>query len=296
MGTIKIVRDGEMSDKITEELAPADEEKEKKRLSFENRKLEKRLVRLCAQAITDFNMLQDGDKVMICVSGGKDSYALLDALKRLQGRAPIKFELLAFCLNQHLPDFPLEKLKDHLERVGVPYFIEDQDTFSIVKSKYPDNRNLCSMCSRLRRGIVYRVAREQKCTKIALGHHMDDVVSTLMLNMFYGGRLKSMPPKLLSDAKEHIVIRPLVYLREKDLARWCRVKEYDIIPKLCGADDVCRREMKEIIRRMDKETPGRVENIFRSLTRVAPSHLLDRELFDFRDLEKERATPEVLLK
>ena len=138
----------------------------------------------------------------------------------------------------------------------------------------------------------YRVAREQKCTKIALGHHLDDVVSTLMLNMFYGGRLKSMPPKLLSDAKEHIVIRPLVYLREKDLARWCRIKGYDVIPKLCGADDVCRREMKEIIQRMDRETPGRVENIFRSLTRVAPSHLLDQSLFDFKDLEKERITPE----
>lgn len=267
----------------------AEVKKEKQRLSFENRKLEKRLVRLCAQAITDFNLIEDGDKVMVCVSGGKDSYALLDALVRLQGRAPIHFELLAFCLNQHLPDFPLDRLVNHLEKIGVPYHIEDQDTFSIVKSKYSDNRSLCSLCSRLRRGIIYRVAREQKCTKIALGHHMDDVVSTLMLNMFYGGRLKSMPPKLLSDAKEHIVIRPLVYLREKDLARWCRVKGYDIIPKLCGADDVCRREMKEIIRRMDTESPGRVENIFRSLTRVAPSHLLDRNFFDFKVLESQRA-------
>lgn len=255
------------------------------RLSFENRKLEKRLVRLCAKAITDFNLIEDGDKVMVCISGGKDSYALLDALIRLRGRAPIHFDLLAFSLNQHLPDFPLDRLKAHLEKSGVPYHIEDQDTFSIVKSKYPGSRNLCSLCSRLRRGIIYRVAREQKCTKIALGHHMDDVVSTLMLNMFYGARLKAMPPKLLSDAKEHIVIRPLIYLREKDLARWCRVNGYDVIPKMCGADDVCRREMKAIIERMDRQTPGRVENIFRSLTHVAPSHLVDENLFDFKDLK-----------
>ena len=155
--------------------APSEEKKE--RLSFENRKLEKRLVRLCAQAITDFNLIEDGDKVMVCVSGGKDSYALLDALVRLQGRAPIRFELLAFCLNQHLPDFPLDRLIAHLEKIGVPYHIEDQDTFSIVKSKYSDNRNLCSLCSRLRRGIIYRVAREQKCTKIALGHHAEPMTS-----------------------------------------------------------------------------------------------------------------------
>lgn len=261
------------------------QEDKQARLSFENRKLEKRLVRLCAKAITDFNLIEDGDKVMVCISGGKDSYALLDALIRLRGRAPIHFDLLAFSLNQHLPDFPLDRLKAHLEKSGVPYHIEDQDTFSIVKSKYPGSRNLCSLCSRLRRGIIYRVAREQKCTKIALGHHMDDVVSTLMLNMFYGARLKAMPPKLLSDAKEHIVIRPLIYLREKDLARWCRVKGYDVIPKMCGADDVCRREMKAIIERMDRQTPGRVENIFRSLTRVAPSHLVDENLFDFKDLK-----------
>lgn len=296
---MKPVKIEELKDQTEQNISTPDEsaseapsEEKKERLSFENRKLEKRLVRLCAQAITDFNLIEDGDKVMVCVSGGKDSYALLDALVRLQGRAPIHFELLAFCLNQHLPDFPLDRLIAHLEKIGVPYHIEDQDTFSIVKSKNSDNRNLCSLCSRLRRGIIYRVAREQKCTKIALGHHLDDVVSTLMLNMFYGGRLKSMPPKLLSDAKEHIVIRPLVYLREKDLARWCRIKGYDVIPKLCGADDVCRREMKEIIQRMDRDTPGRVENIFRSLTRVAPSHLLDQTLFDFKDLEKERITPE----
>lgn len=258
---MKPVKIEELKDQTEQNISTPDEsaseapsEEKKERLSFENRKLEKRLVRLCAQAITDFDLIEDGDKVMVCVSGGKDSYALLDALVRLQGRAPIHFELLAFCLNQHLPDFPLDRLIAHLEKIGVPYHIEDQDTFSIVKSKNSDNRNLCSLCSRLRRGIIYRVAREQKCTKIALGHHLDDVVSTLMLNMFYGGRLKSMPPKLLSDAKEHIVIRPLVYLREKDLARWCRIKGYDVIPKLCGADDVCRREMKEIIQRMDRET------------------------------------------
>lgn len=269
------------------------EEREKvpvtrQRLSFENRKLEKRIVRLCAKAIIDFNLIEDGDKIMVCISGGKDSYALLDALVRLQGRSNVKFELLAFCVNQHLPDFPLEKLVNHLKKIGVPYHIEDQDTFSIVTSKYQDPRNYCSICSRLRRGIIYRVAKEQGCTKIALGHHMDDVVSTLLLNMYYGGRLKSMPPKLLSDAKEHIVIRPLFYIREKDLSRWCRVQNYEIIPKLCGADDKCRREMKELIAEMDKKTPGRVENIFKSLTRVSTSHLVDKECFDFCNLEEER--------
>lgn len=258
------------------------------RLSFENRKLEKRLVRRCAEAITDFNMIQNGDKVMVCVSGGKDSYALLDALVRLQGRAPIDFEILAVCLNQHLPGFPLDVMINHFEKLGVPYHIEDQDTFKIVQSKYPDPRSYCSLCSRLRRGILYRVAREQKCTKIALGHHLDDAVSTLMLNMFYGGRIKSMPPKLLSDAKEHIIIRPLIYMREKELIRWNKAMGHVIVPKLCGADDLCRREMKDIIARMDRETPGRVENIFRSLSRVAPSQLLDGDCFDFAGLESQR--------
>lgn len=260
----------------------------KTHLSFENRKLEKRIVRLCARAITDFNLIEDGDKVMVCISGGKDSYALLDALKRLQGRAPIDFSLLALCVHQHLPDFPLDKIIAHLEKLSIPYIVEDQDTFSLVKAKAESNRGYCSICSRFRRGIIYRVAGEQKCSKIALGHHMDDVISTFFLNMYYGGRLKAMPPKLLSDAKEHVVIRPLIYLREKDLAKWCKVQGYEIIPKLCGADDLCRREMKELIHNMDKETPGRVENIFRSLMRVAPSHLVDKELFDFDGLESQR--------
>lgn len=284
---------GEPSDETSgHEIEPAKDKKNlvtRQRLSFENRKLEKRIVRLCAKAIIDFNLIEDGDKVMVCVSGGKDSYALLDALVRLQGRSNVKFELLAFCLNQHLPNFPLDKLVNHLKKIGVPYLIEDQDTFSIVKSKYQDPRNFCSLCSRLRRGIVYRIAKEQKVTKIALGHHMDDVVSTLLLNMYYGGRLKSMPPKLLSDAKEHIVIRPMIYIREKDLKRWCKVQNYEIIPKLCGADDKCRREMKELIEKMDKEHPGRVENIFKSLGRVAPSHLMDEEVFDFVNLKAQPA-------
>lgn len=284
-----------MSEKDSKDLAEPkapNEHGPQRHMSLENRKLEKRIVRLCAQAITDFNLIEDGDKVMVCISGGKDSYALLDALLRLQGRAPIKFELLAVCLNQHLPNFPLEKLENHLKSLGVPYHIEDQDTFAIVRSKYDNPRNYCSLCSRLRRGVLYRVAREQKCTKIALGHHMDDVVSTLMLNMFYGGRLKAIPPKLLSDAKEHIVIRPLIYQREKDLAKWCKIQNYDLIPKLCGAEDQCRQEMKKIIADMDRKTPGRVENIFRSLTRVAPSHLVDKDLFNFNDLEKDRESPE----
>lgn len=276
-----------------EEAGDGGKKEKKERLSFENRKLEKRLVRRTAEAITDFNMIEDGDRVMVCVSGGKDSYALLDALVRLKGRAPIDFEILAVCLDQHLPGFPRQTIIDHFEKLGVPYHIEDQNTFKIVQSKYDNPRNYCSICSRLRRGILYRLAREHKCTKIALGHHMDDAVSTLMLNMFYGGRLKSMPPKLLSDAKEHIIIRPLIYMREKDLIRWNKAMGHVIIPKLCGADDLCRREMKELIARMDRETPGRVENIFRSLTRVAPSHLLDRDVFDFVHLEKERQTASV---
>ncbi len=278
-----------MSEEVRED---GREPKTKRHLSFENRKLEKRIVRLCAQAITDFNLIEDGDKVMVCISGGKDSYALLDALKRLQGRAPIDFSLLALCVNQHLPNFPLDKIVSHLEKISVPYLIEDQDTFSLVKSKAGSNRGYCSICSRFRRGIIYRVAGEQNCTKIALGHHMDDVISTFFLNMFYGGRLKAMPPKLLSDAKEHIVIRPLIYLREKDLARWCKVQGYEIIPKLCGADDLCRREMKEMIRRMDQESPGRVENIFRSLMRVAPSHLVDSTLFDFINIRSQKSSPQ----
>ncbi len=260
-------------------------------LSVENRKLEKRLVRLCATAITDFNMIEEGDKVMVCVSGGKDSYAMLDALVRLQGRAEINFELLAFCLDQHLPNFPIDSLKRHLEKIGVPYFIEDQNTFAIVKAKYQDPREYCSLCSRLRRGVTYRVAKEQGCTKIALGHHMDDAVSTFLLNMFYGGRIKAMPPKLLSDAKEHIVIRPMIYLREKDLARWCKIQKYEIIPKLCGADDKCRREIKEFMKKLEKKDPKRIENIFRSFSRVAISHLMDREIFNFADLESQREPP-----
>ncbi len=275
-------------EKMNQEIVPEKvPNPNRQRLSFENRKLEKRLVRLTAKAIIDYNMIEEGDKVMVCVSGGKDSYALLDALIRLQGRSHVNFELFAFSLNQHLPGFPLDTLKKHFEKVGVPYFIEDQDTFSIVKSKYQDPRNYCSICSRLRRGIVYRVAKELHCTKIALGHHMDDAISTFLLNMFYGGRLKSMPPKLLSDAKEHIVIRPLIYQREKDLEKWCRIQQHDVIPKLCGADDKCRREMKEFMQKLERENPGRVENIFRSLCRVSPSHLLDREVFDFEHLRAE---------
>ena len=267
--------------------APSEEKKE--RLSFENRKLEKRLVRLCAQAITDFNLIEDGDKVMVCVSGGKDSYALLDALVRLQGRAPIHFELLAFCLNQHLPDFPLDRLIAHLEKIGVPYHIEDQDTFSIVKSKYSDNRNLCSLCSRLRRGIIYRVAREQKCTKIALGHHLDDVVSTLMLNMFYGGRLKGMPPILRSDDRANVIIRPLIYVREHEIERWVKYRDYPIISK-----EICRKienkkraEIKALLREWDQKYDSRTYNILMSMTRVSPSHLMDPSLYDFQAMPKD---------
>ncbi|MCD8339001.1 MAG: tRNA 2-thiocytidine(32) synthetase TtcA [Burkholderiales bacterium] len=255
------------------------------RLSFENRKLEKRLVRLCAKAITDYNMIEEGDKVMVCVSGGKDSYALLDALVRLKGRAEINFDLLAFAVDQHLPNFPRETLIRHFEKIGVPYLIEEQDTYSVIKRKFDNPRQYCSLCSRMRRGIIYRVATEQGCPKIALGHHMDDAVSTFLINMFYGGRIKSMPPKLLSDVGEHVVIRPLIYMREKELARWSRAMGHEIIPKLCGADDRVRREMKEFMAKLDRESPGRVYNIFRSLGNVVLSHLHDQNIFDFINLK-----------
>ncbi len=222
---------------------------------------------------------------MVCVSGGKDSYALLDALVRLQGRAEINFELLAFAVDQHLPHFPRETLVRHFEKIGVPYLIEEQDIYSVISNKFDNPRHYCSLCSRMRRGIIYRVATEQKCPKIAIGHHMDDAVSTFLINMLYGGRLKSMPPKLLSDVGEHVLIRPLIYMREKDLERWSRAMGHEIIPKLCGADDRVRREMKEYIAKLDKEYPGRVDNIFRSLSNVAISHLHDKNIYDFINLK-----------
>ena len=254
--------------------------------AFEANKLEKRLLRLAGQAIADFNMIEAGDRVMVCLSGGKDSYGLLDVLLRLRQRAPIDFDIVAVNLDQKQPGFPAQVLPGYLTRLGVPFHIETQDTYSIVTRVIPAGKTMCSLCSRLRRGILYRLAGELGATKIALGHHRDDIVGTFFLNMFYGGKLKSMPPKLVSDDGRHIVIRPLAYVRESDLARYSQVRGFPIIPcNLCGSqDNLQRQEVKRMLVEWDRRHPGRVQTIFNSLTRVVPSHLLDASLFGFRDL------------
>ena len=217
------------------------------------------------------------------MSGGKDSYVLLDTLKTLQARAPIHFDLLAVNVHQHIPEFPLEALKKHLEHSGVPFHIEDQDTNSLIQKLIPEGKNVCSLCARLRRGILCRVARETGCNRIALGHHMDDIVSTLLLNLFYGGRLKSMPPALKNDRGDCVVIRPLAYVREAETAKMAKIRGYPLAAKgICGAgENLKRKEIKELMQRWDREFPGRIYNIFMSLTRVSPSHLLDRSIYDF---------------
>jgi tRNA 2-thiocytidine biosynthesis protein TtcA len=256
------------------------------KLAFENRKLEKRLVRLTAQAIVDFNMIENGDRVMVCLSGGKDSYSLLDILQKLRGRAPIDFDLIAVNLDQKQPGFPADVLPTYLRSIGVPFHIEAQDTYSIVTSKIEPGKTMCSLCSRLRRGILYRVASELGATKIALGHHRDDILGTVLLNMFYGGRLKGMPPKLVSDDGKHVVIRPLAYIKEDDLARYAQAREFPIIPcNLCGSqENLKRKEVKKLLAEWDKRYPGRVENMFNALARVTPSHLMDGSIYDFKGL------------
>lgn len=260
---------------------------ERNRKSVSQKKLEKRIIRLAGQAITDFDMIREGDRVMVAMSGGKDSYVLLDTLKTLQARAPIHFELLAVNVHQHIPEFPLEQLRDHLERSGVPYHIEDQDTNSLIQKLIPEGRNVCSLCARLRRGILYRVAREKGCNRIALGHHMDDIVSTLLLNLFYGGRMKAMPPALLNDRGDCTVIRPLAYVRESETEKMARNRGYPLAAKgICGAgENLKRQEVKALMKQWDREFPGRIYNIFMSLTRVSPSHLMDRRIYDFSNFE-----------
>ena len=262
-----------------------------KKDAFERNKLSKRLHREVGQAVTDFNMIEDGDKVMVCMSGGKDSYAMLDILMNLQKRAPIRFEIVAVNLDQKQPGFPEHVLPEHLTKVGVPFRIEEQDTYSVVKRVVPEGKTTCSLCSRLRRGILYRVADELGATKIALGHHRDDILQTLFLNMFYGGKLKAMPPKLVSDNGEHIVIRPLAYVKEKDLARYAELKQFPIIPcNLCGSQPNLQRQViKEMLNDWDKRFPGRIESMFSALQNVVPSHLADPDLFDFKSLAKGQA-------
>ena len=258
-----------------------------RKVIFEENKLEKKLCRLVGQAIGDFGMIEDGDKVMVCVSGGKDSYAMLDILLKLRERAPIHFEVVAVNLDQKQPNFPAEILPNYLKSMGVQYHIEEQDTYSIVKRVIPEGKTTCGLCSRLRRGILYRVADELGATKIALGHHRDDILETLMLNMFYAGKLKAMPPKLRSDDGKHIVIRPLAYVPEKLLERYAADMNFPIIPcDLCGSQPNLQRQvMKEMLRDWERKHPGRVENLFRSMHHIVPSHLMDGEAFDFQNLE-----------
>jgi tRNA 2-thiocytidine biosynthesis protein TtcA len=258
-----------------------------KKAAFEANKLSKRLHRQVGEAIGDFNMIADGDKVMVCVSGGKDSYALLDILMGLQQRAPVRFELVAVNLDQKQPGFPAHVLPAYLESIGVPFRIENQDTYSIVKRLIPEGQTMCSLCSRLRRGILYRVASELGATKIALGHHRDDIVVTLLMNMFFGGRLKGMPPKLVSDDGRHVVIRPLAYVAEADLERWAAVRQFPIIPcTLCGSqDNLQRAQTKAMIHEWERQYPGRIDNMLRAMGHVVPSHLLDRNLHPFATLQ-----------
>ncbi len=261
--------------------APDHKQLEKQRVDAN--KLEKRLCRLAGQAIADFNMIEAGDRVMVCLSGGKDSYGLLDVLLKLRARAPIEFDLVAVNLDQKHPGYPAQVLPDYLKSLGIEYLIAEQDTYSVVKRLIPEGKTMCSLCSRLRRGVLYRLAGELGATRIALGHHRDDILETFFLNLFFGGKLKAMPPKLGSDDGKHVVIRPLAYVKEKDLARYAEVRAFPIIPcDLCGSQDhLQRKQVKQMLRLWEKEFPGRVETVFNSLQRVVPSHLLDRKLFDF---------------
>jgi tRNA 2-thiocytidine biosynthesis protein TtcA len=267
--------------------AGADAHARDKKATLELNKLSKRLHRQVGQAIGDFNMIEDGDKVMVCVSGGKDSYSLLDILINMRERAPIKFDLIAVNLDQKQPGFPEHILPEYLKSRGVAYHIEEQDTYSTVKRVIPAGKTMCSLCSRLRRAILYRVAGELGATKIALGHHRDDILVTLLLNMFFGARIKGMPAKLMSDNGEHIVIRPLAYVAEADLQRWSDHRQFPIIPcTLCGSQDNLQRvQVKKMIREWEKLYPGRVENMFTAMSNVVPSHMMDRNLFPFTGLK-----------
>jgi len=253
------------------------------RAEFEANKLRKRLRRLVGQAIADFAMIEDGDRVMVCLSGGKDSYGLLDVLLSLKDRAPLSFDIIAVNLDQKQPGFPADVLPTYLTRRGVPFRIEEQDTYSVVKRVIPEGKTMCSLCSRLRRGVLYRVAREIGATKIALGHHRDDILATFFLNLFFGAKLKAMSPKLVSDDGRHIVIRPLAYVRERDLARYAEAMAFPIIPcTLCGSqENLQRKQVSMMLREWEKKHPGRLETIFNALGDVVPTHLFDRRLRDF---------------
>ena len=257
------------------------------KIERETHKLEKRLCRQMGQAISDFNLIEEGDRIMVCMSGGKDSYGMLDILLKMKARAPVNFELVAVNLDQKQPGFPDHILPAYLKELGVEFHIETQDTYSIVKDKIPEGKTMCSLCSRLRRGILYRVARELKCNKLALGHHRDDMLQTFFLNMFFGGKLKGMPPKLVSDNGEFMVIRPLAYVAESDLIRWAEHRQFPIIPcTLCGSQENLQRlQVGNMLREWQKKHPGRIENMFAALQNVVLSHLMDHKLHDFKNLQ-----------
>lgn len=254
---------------------------------YESNKLAKRLRGATGKAIAHYNMIANNDRVMVCLSGGKDSYTLLDILMNLQQSAPIKFELIAVNLDQGQPGFPKEVLPNYLDQLGIKYKIIEEDTYTTVKRVIPEGKTTCGLCSRLRRGILYRVAREIGATKIALGHHRDDILETFFLNMFFGGKLKSMPPKLVSDDGNNIVIRPLAYCSEADIIKYANNKQFPIIPcNLCGSqDNLARQNIKDMLNSWQKSYPGRIESMFRSIQNIVPSHLLDNNFYDFTNLE-----------
>ncbi|WP_410686235.1 tRNA 2-thiocytidine(32) synthetase TtcA [Avibacterium paragallinarum] len=271
---------------MSENLASQQEKTKKQIYNFN--KLQKRLRRNVGEAIADFNMIEDGDKVMVCLSGGKDSYTLLDILLNLRLNAPIHFDIVAVNLDQKQPGFPEQVLPEYLASIGVDYKIIEENTYGIVKEKIPEGKTTCSLCSRLRRGILYRTATELGATKIALGHHRDDMLETLFLNMFYGGKLKSMPPKLISDDGKQIVIRPLAYCKEKDIEKYAIAKQFPIIPcNLCGSQPNLQRQVvKEMLQKWDRQYPGRIETMFSAMQNIVPSHLCDKNLFNFKDLQR----------
>ncbi|QLB13057.1 tRNA s(2)C-32 sulfurtransferase [Bisgaardia hudsonensis] len=258
-----------------------------KKQTYNFNKLQKRLRRNVGNAIADFDMIEDGDKVMVCLSGGKDSYTLLDILLNLRINAPVHFDIVAVNLDQKQPGFPEHILPEYLESIGVDYKIVEENTYGIVKEKIPEGKTTCSLCSRLRRGILYRTATELGATKIALGHHRDDMLETLFLNMFYGGKMKSMPPKLMSDDGKQIVIRPLAYCKEKDIEKYSIAKQFPIIPcNLCGSQPNLQRQVvKEMLQKWDRQYPGRIETMFSAIQNIVPSHLCDTTLFDFKGIQ-----------
>lgn len=262
------------------------------KLKYNNDKLTKKIRRNVGKAIADYHMIEDGDVIMAAISGGKDSFAMLDILLSLKKSAPIHFDVIAVNLDQKQPGFPEHVLPEYLESKDIPYYIIDKDTYSVVKSKIDEGKTTCGLCSRLRRGSLYSFAETIGATKIALGHHLDDMVETTFLNMFYGAKLKSMPPKLLSDDKRNIVIRPMAYCREKDILRFAEAKQYPIIPcNLCGSqENLQRQNIKAMLTQWDRNTPGRVENIFKSFQNISPSQLADTDLFDFETLQIDRTS------